>query len=140
MIENYELIKNTNEFKAKLEQIKQSYGIYNKSNNNVNLENIVIKVEKLKSIGVCNDSNGSIIFGKKDEKMILASPIIYAIKDNTLAISNNNGKIEFYDGTFSTLISVKNVITDVLNNYKINENIGENVINTTLVIIEETDK
>ena len=137
VIENYELIKNSNEFKAELEQKKPSYGIYNKANIEVNLEKVIIKAERLKSIGVCNNSEGAIVFGKNDGTVTQATPIIYAITDYTSAIANINnkkGKIKFYDGTFSTLNSIKELITDVLENYKMSEDSGNNVINTTLVI------
>ena len=137
VIENYELIKNSNEFKAELEQKKPSYGIYNKANIEVNLEKVIIKAERLKSIGVCNNSEGAIVLGKNDGTVTQATPIIYAITDYTSAIANINnkkGKIKFYDGTFSTLNSIKELITDVLENYKMSEDSGNNVINTTLVI------
>ncbi|MBE5805572.1 MAG: hypothetical protein E7313_02485 [Clostridiales bacterium] len=134
-IENYEEIKNTDEFKAELEEMKLSYGIYNNAEIDVNLEEVVIKVERLKGIGIYNNSAGSIVLGKLDDVVNVATPIIYAIADNTTAIVNvdtESGKIKFYDGTLSTLVSIKSIITDILENYEIFESIGENVINTIL--------
>ena len=139
-IENYELIKNTDEFKEELEQMKPSYGIFNDSNIEVNVEEVVIKVERLKGVGILNNLEGSIILGTDDETLDTSLPIIYAISDNTIAMVNTNvekGKIKFYDGTINSVVAVKNIITDILENYEIVENIGEKVINTTLKKIEE---
>jgi len=142
-IENYEEIKNADEFKAELEEMKSSYGIYNNAEIDVNLEEVVIKVERLKGIGIYNNSAGSIVLGKLDDVVNVATPIIYAIADNTTAIVNvdtESGKIKFYDGTLSTLVSIKALITDVLENYELFENIGENVINTILKEIEKEEE
>ena len=56
-IENYELIKNTDQFKAELEEMKPSYGVYNDSKSlNVVIETAVIKAERLKSVAIMNAS------------------------------------------------------------------------------------
>ena len=139
-IENYETIKNTDEFKAKLEKIKPSYGIYNNSNIPVNIEEIVMKVERLKAIGILNNAEGKIVMGKKDEILTEDSPIIYATSDNTIAIVNANaqkGKVEFYDGSFVTTKSVADQITDVLENYEIFEFVNNGTIKCTLRRKEE---
>ena len=137
-IENYELIKNTDEFKAELEQMKPSYGIYNDSNKEVQINTAVIKVERLKGIGICNNSNGIITLGIENDTVNEASPIVYAIADYSKGIVNSEkGIINYYDGKTLTLSSVKDMITNVLRNYRINEDVGEKVINTTLVLIEE---
>jgi len=139
-IENYELIKNTDEFKEELEQMKPSYGIYNDSDIEVNIMEVIIKVERLKGIGILNNLEGSIILGTNDETLDTSLPIIYAISDNTTAIVNKNvekGKIKYYDGAINTTVSIKNIITEILENSEIVENIGKEVINTTLKIIEE---
>ena len=153
VIENYDLIKNTNEFKSELEKMKPSYGIYNDSEIDVNIEKATIKVERLKGVGILNNSIGSIVLGKNDETLNLATPIIYAISDNTTAIINTKapyansadsiatnekyGNIKFYDGTMSTLVSIKNVVTVILDKHEIVENKGNSVINTILKIIEK---
>ncbi|HBC84049.1 MAG TPA: hypothetical protein DCZ30_00910 [Clostridiales bacterium] len=130
VIENYESIKNTDEFKAKLEEMKPSYGIYNNSNISVNIEGLTMKVERLKGVGIQNNAEGIINIGKKDEILNESNPIIYATSDNTTAIVNINkqkGKIKFYNGSFITTKSIKNEITDVLENYQVYE-INDNVI------------
>ena len=153
VIENYDLIKNTNEFKSELEEMKPSYGIYNDSEIDVNIEKATIKVERLKGVGILNNSIGSIVLGKNDETLNLATPIIYAISDNTTAIINTKapsadsadsittkekyGNIKFYDGTMSTLVSIKDVVTVILDKHEIVENKGNSVINTILKIIEK---
>ena len=153
VIENYNLIKNTNEFKSELEKMKPSYGIYNDSEIDVNIEKATIKVERLKGVGILNNSIGSIVLGKNDETLNLATPIIYAISDNTTAIINTKapsadsadsvttkekyGNIKFYDGTMSTLVSIKDVVTVILDKHEIVENKGNSVINTILKIIEK---
>ena len=153
VIENYDLIKNTNEFKSELEKMKPSYGIYNDSEIDVNIEKATIKVERLKGVGILNNSIGSIVLGKNDETLNLATPIIYAISDNTTAIINTKapyansadsiatnekyGNIKFYDGTMSTLVSIKDVVTVILDKHEIVENKGNSVINTILKIIEK---
>ena len=153
VIENYDLIKNTNEFKSELEKMKPSYGIYNDSEIDVNIEKATIKVERLKGVGILNNSIGSIVLGKNDETLNLATPIIYAISDNTTAIINTKapyansadsiatnekyGNIKFYDGTISTLVSIKDVVTVILDKHEIVENKGYSVINTILKIIEK---
>ena len=147
VIENYDLIKNTDEFKSELEKMKPSYGIYNDSKIDVNIEKATIKVERLKGVGILNNSTGSIVLGKDDGELNLATPVIYAISDNTTAIINvkapdeasteDYGNIKFYDGTMSTLVSIKDVITIVLDNHEIVENKGDSVINTILKVIEK---
>ena len=153
VIENYDLIKNTNEFKSELEKMKPSYGIYNDSEIDVNIEKATIKVERLKGVGILNNSIGSIVLGKNDETLNLATPVIYAISDNTTAIINTKapsadsadsittkekyGNIKFYDGTMSTLVSIKDVVTVILDKHEIVENKGNSVINTILKIIEK---
>ena len=144
-IEDYELIKNTDQFKEELEKIKPSYGIYNDSDSEVLVETATIKVERLKGVGIFNNAKGTITLGYDesidDENIELdtASPIVYAIADNTTAIINSKeGKINFYDGKVLTKTSIKNIITDVLKNYEIYEELSSNIINTTLRLIEET--
>ena len=137
VIENYELIKNTTEFKAELEQMKPSYGVYNNSKINVEIQTATIKVERLKGVGILNKLDGSITLGIEDSEVSVASPIVYAISDNTTAIVNSgNGHINFFDGRLSTLSSIKDVISKVLENYEIVEEIGESIVNTTLKLIE----
>lgn len=139
VIENYDLIKNTDEFKEQLQQTKPSYGIYNDSNITVNIEGLTMKVERLMAIGIQNNAEGSIVLGNLEDELNLANPIVYAINDNTTAITNTNiskGRIKFYDGSFVTIDSIKNVITDVLENYEIFEDEGSSVIRTILQIIE----
>ena len=136
-IENYELIKNTDEFKQELEQMKPSYGIYNNSTINVEIQTATITVERLKGVGMINKIAGSITLGIEDEEVNSASPVIYAISDNTTAIINSEeGQINFFDGRLSTLSSIKNVITKVLDNYEIVEEVGKSVINSILKLIE----
>ena len=143
-IENYELIKNTNEFKAELEQMKPSYGVYNNSNKEVQIKTATIKVERLKGVGIINKSEGTITLGTEDDTLNNASPIIYAIADNVSAIVNSDkGSINFFDGRFVTLNSIKNLITKVLTGHMIDEDVGEKVINSTLKLIvneEETEE
>ena len=128
-IENYEIIKNTNEFKAQLEEMKPSYGIYNDSNTDVTFETGVIKIERLKGIGIKNNFEGSVTLGKEDETINSASPIIYAICDNTTAIINNeNGEIRFYDGKIVSVESVKKCFTNLLKNSEIVEETGNSNI------------
>ena len=128
-IENYEIIKNTNEFKAQLEKMKPSYGIYNDSNTDVTFETGVIKIERLKGIGIKNNFEGSVTLGKEDETINSASPIIYAISDNTTAIINNeNGEIRFYDGKIVSVESVKKCFTNLLKNSEIVEETGNSNI------------
>lgn len=136
-IENYELIKNTNEFKETLNNLKQSYGIYNDSSTEVIIEDATIKIERLKGVGIFNKKDGTITLGKEDNNVSTATPIIYAISDNTTGIINNEkGKINFYDGRIITTSSIKNMITKVLFNHEIYEELNSNIINTTLRLIE----
>ena len=144
-IEDYELIKNTDQFKEELEKMKPSYGIYNDSDSEVLVETATIKVERLKGVGIFNNAKGTITLGYDesidDENIELdtASPIVYAIADNTTSIINSKeGKINFYDGKVLTKTSIKNIITDVLKNYEIYEELSSNIISTTLRLIEET--
>ena len=124
-IENYELIKNTNEFKAKLEAKKPSYGIYNDSKTDVTIETAVIKVERLKGVGIKNNFTGSITLGKEDNTINIAVPIIYAIADNTTAIENSEkGQICFYDGKIISISSVKDLFTKLLQNSEVVEEKG----------------
>ena len=140
VIDNYEQIKNTDEFKAELEQMKSSYGIYNNSGINVDIQTATITVERLKGVGIFNAGSGSIILGKLDEQLNSASPIIYAIADNTTAMVNSgNGGISYFDGRFSTLGSIKEVISTVLEGYEIVEEVGENVVSSFLELIEATE-
>ncbi len=132
-IENYELIKDTDQFKEELEQMKPSYGIFNDALGNVILERATIKVERLKSIGIKNNATGEISLGKVDEKYDSATPIIYAISDNTTALQNNkNGKINFYDGRFVTQTPIKSLISRILEKYEIIEKVNEKNIVTLL--------
>ena len=136
-IENYELIKNTNEFKETLNNLKPSYGIYNDSNVEVIIEDATMKIERLKGVGIFNKKDGTVTLGKEDDNVNSATPIIYAISDNTTGIINNEkGKINFYDGRIITTSSIKNMITKVLFNYEIYEELNSNIINTTLRLIE----
>ena len=94
-----------------------------------------------------NNTKGTVTFGvdeSKDGKEIElnnASPIVYAISDNTTAIINNkDGIINFYDGRVLSTSTIKNMIVNVLNNYEIYEELNSNVINTTLrLIVEEVE-
>lgn len=146
-IENYELIKNTDQFKEYIDKLKPSYGIYNDSDSEVIIETATIKAERLKSVGIMNNTKGTVTFGvdeSKDGKEIElnnASPIVYAISDNTTAIINNkDGIINFYDGRVLSTSTIKNMIVNVLNNYEIYEELNSNVINTTLrLIVEEVE-
>ena len=132
-IENYELIKNTDQFKEELEKMKPSYGIYNDGKVDVVLESGIIKVERLKGVGIINNFDGSITIGKEDDNVNTSTPIIYAISDNTTAIINSEkGSINFYDGKIITLNSIKNVFTKILINYEIFEEIGNRNISTFL--------
>ncbi|MBR1653742.1 MAG: hypothetical protein IJ690_02140, partial [Clostridia bacterium] len=150
-IEDYELIKNTDQFKEELEKMKSSYGIYNDSDSEVLIETATIKVERLKGVGILNNAKGTITLGYDesidDENIELntASPIVYAIADNTTAIINSKeGTINFYDGKVLTTSSIKNIPTSVLKNYEIYEELSSNIISTALRLIEEnfgdTDK
>lgn len=147
-IENYELIKNTDQFKEYIDKLKPSYGIYNDSDSEVIIETATIKAERLKSVGIMNNAKGTVTFGvdeSKDGKEIElnnASPIVYAISDNTTAIINNkDGIINFYDGRVLSTSTIKNMIVNVLNNYEIYEELNSNVINTTLrLIVEEVER
>ena len=90
-------------------------------------------------MGILNKINGSVTLGIEDSEVSTATPIVYAISDNTTAIVNSgNGNINFYDGRLSTLSSIKEVITKVLESYELVEEIGENIINATLKVIEVT--
>ena len=130
-IENYELIKNTDQFKEELEQKKTSYGIYNNSKTDVVLESGTIKVERLKGVGIINEIEGSITLGKNDDELNTSSPIIYAISDNTTAIVNSDnekGEIKFYDGKTITIQSIKNIFTSLLDKHHVFEEIvGNNI-------------
>lgn len=147
-IENYDLIKNTDQFKEYIDKLKPSYGIYNDSDSEVIIETATIKAERLKSVGIMNNAKGTVTFGvdeSKDGKEIElnnASPIVYAISDNTTAIINNkDGIINFYDGRVLSTSTIKNMIVNVLNNYEIYEELNSNVINTTLrLIVEEVER
>ena len=147
-IENYDLIKNTDQFKEYIDKLKPSYGIYNDSDSEVIIETATIKAERLKSVGIMNNTKGTVTLGvdeSKDGKEIElnnASPIVYAISDNTTAIINNkDGIINFYDGRVLTTSTIKNMIVNVLNNYEIYEELNSNVINTTLrLIVEEVER
>ena len=136
-IENYELIKNTNEFIEELEQKKPSYAIYNDSNEEIKIETATIKVERLKGVGIINNKEGTITLGMEDETLNNASPIIYAITDYTTGIINSEkGEIAYYDGKMITINSIKKMITKILKDYEINESIESDIINTTLKLIE----
>ena len=143
-IENYELIKNTDEFKEQLEKMKSSYGIYNDSDKEIVIKTGVIKIERLKGVGILNNSKGTVTLGvdetteNKEMDLDTASPIIYAIADNTTAIINNNkdGKINFYDGRILTTDKVKDIITNILKNYEIFEELSSGNIITTLRLIK----
>ena len=109
--------------------MKPSYGIYNDSNTDVTFETGVIKIERLKGIGIKNNFEGSVTLGKEDETINSASPIIYAICDNTTAIINNeNGEIRFYDGKIVSVESVKKCFTNLLKNSEIVEETGNSNI------------
>ena len=121
-IENYELIKNTEQFQKELEKIQPSYGIVNDSKSEVIIESGTIKAERLKGVGISNKINGSITLGINDDKLNTSSPIIYAISDNTTAIANSEkGKINFYDGKTVTIESIKNIFTSILKNHYVFE-------------------
>ena len=132
-IENYEIIKNTDQFKEQLDKMKPSYGIYNDSEKEIIIEAVTIKVERLKGVGIFNGDNGIITLGIEDKTINSATPIIYAIADNTTALQNSTkGQINFYDGRFVTTSSVKDLITKILQNCGIVENVNQNNINTTI--------
>ena len=140
-IENYELIKDTKEFKEELEQMKPSYGIYNESENPLEIEKATVKVERIKSVGIRNEGKGVINLGKDDEELSTSLPIIYAIADNTTAIMNSEeGNINFYDGKILTTSSVRNIITKVLDNYEIFEQINSKFIDITLRLTNNKSK
>lgn len=137
VIKNYETIKDTEAFKTKLEQMKPSYGIYNNSSINVELQTATIKVERLNGVGIINKLDGTITFGIEDSSVSFATPIIYAIQDNTTAIINSeNGNINFYDGRITALSSLKELVTNVLTNYELYEEIDGKIINTVLKEVE----
>jgi len=143
IIENYDLIKNTDEFKAELEEMKSSYGIYNDTLTNIQIKSGTIIVERLKGIGIRNSEIAQLTLGNKEDAYNEATPIIYAISDNTLAIVNDEDKnevnktiINMYDGKIISLISMKKLITNVLENYEIVEEIGQQVVNTYLRMLE----
>ena len=92
---------------------------------------------------IASDIHGSAYYCRRlverieDENVSNATPIIYAIADNTTAIvSNKSGNINFYDGRAVTSNSIKNIITKVLTNYEIWEEVNKNVVTTTLKLIE----
>ena len=139
-IANYELIKNTDQFKEELEKMKPSYGIYNDSKVEVVLESGTIKVERLKGVGIINNFEGSITMGKEDDEVNTSTPIIYAISDNTTAIINSDsekGEINFYDGKTITIQSIKNIFTGILKEHYVFEEIGANNVVSYLKKIEE---
>lgn len=134
------IIKAEDYDKAKIEQIKPSYGIYNDGNISVNIEGLTMKVERLKGIGIQNNAEGVITIGKNDGVINEFNPIIYATSDNTTAIVNVNtqkGRIKFYDGSFITTNSIKNEITDVLEGYEVFEVENDGKIKSSLRHTEE---
>ena len=140
VITNYEYIKNTNEFKEELAGMKNSYGIYNNSSKSIIIEAGTIKVERLKGVGISNNSNGKIVLGVEDASYNQTSPIIYAIADNTTALVNSNkGEISMFDGRIISLESVKDEITKVLAGYEISEETNSNKVTLSLkeIIVEE---
>lgn len=146
-IEHYDEIKSTNQFKEQLAQMKPSYGIYNESKEEVQIKTATIKVERLKGVGIINNSEGTITLGVDESKegkeidLNTASPIIYAVADNTTALINSKeGKINFYDGKILSTSTIKNIITNVLENYEINEEFNSNNIIATLKLLKGIKK
>ena len=132
-IDNYDKIKNTEEFKKELAAMKESYGICNDANTNVVLETATLKVERIKGVGILNKSKGSIILGKNDGTYNPSKPIVQAIKDHTTTVVNKgSGEIVMYDGKVSSEFSISNVITKVLEHYELNEENSSSYIITTL--------
>jgi len=141
VIDNYDEIKDTDEFIAQLEQMKSSYGIYNNSAINTVIDTTTITVERLKGIGIRNSITGQITLGNNTNAYNATTPIISAIEDHTTAIVNDTegeqkGVINMYDGKIESKESIKAVITNVLDNYEIIEENVENVINTYLSAVE----
>ena len=141
-IKDYELIKNTIEFAEEFEKFKSSYGIYNEADIDVHVEDAVIVVNRLKSVGIQNNSKGNVILGKDDNDVDCARPIIYAMQDNARVVeidlsNKDNGKIIVFDGRFVGYITVKKKLKTELNNYYVREDKNGRIVTTVLNEIEE---
>ena len=141
-IEDYELIKYTIEFAEEFEKFKSSYGIYNEADIDVYVEDAVIVVNRLKSVGIQNNSKGNVILGKNDNDVDCARPIIYAMQDDTSAVEidlseKDNGKIVFFDGRVVGRVPIKNKLKSELNNFYVHEDKNGRIVTTILNEIEE---
>ena len=100
------------------------------------IEKAIIRVEKKNGIGILNKEKGVVTLGNQEDEYDSTEPIIYATSKGATAIVNSReGEINFYDGRIITTSSIKNMITRVLSNYKINEELSSELINTTLQLI-----
>ena len=137
-IEHYDEIKNTDQFRDQLAQRKPSYGIYNDAETEIVIEAVTIQVERLKGVGIRNNTSGTITLGIEDETITTATPTINAVADNTTALQNSEkGKINFYDGNFATQTSVKEDIGKIPKMSEIQETINKTIVNTILKIKSE---
>ena len=133
-IEHYDEIKNTDQFKEQLAQMKPSYGIYNDAETEIVIEAVTIQVERLKGVGIRNNTSGTITLGIEDETITTATPTINAVADNTTALQNSEkGQINFYDGNFVTLTSVKEDIGKIPKMSEIQETISKTIMKTILI-------
>ena len=139
-IKNTKALENSKEYKEFMAERKQSTGICNNSKNTVELESASIRVERLNAVGIENKAEGTVILGKENSEYNSKQPTITATAEFTTAIVNSGkGKIEMYDGSFSTLTSVSKVITKVQAEYEISEQTSNGVIETILKMVEKNN-
>ena len=114
--------------------MKPSYGIYNDAETEIVIEAVTIQVERLKGVGIRNNTSGTITLGIEDETITTATPTINAVADNTTALQNSEkGQINFYDGNFVTLTSVKENIDKIPKMSEIQETINKTIMKTILI-------
>ena len=139
-IKNTQALEDSKEYKEFMAERKQSTGICNNSKNTVELESASIRVERLNAVGIENKAEGTVILGKENSEYNSKQPTITATAEFTTAIVNSGkGKIEMYDGSFSTLTSVSGVITKVLAEYEISEQTSNGIITTMLKKVEKNN-
>ena len=94
-------------------------------------------IEALDKNTTCLNNEGIVNLGIEDSEVSTETPEINATILGTTAIKNNeNGKINFYDGRILTTSTITNIVTNVLKNYEIYEELNSSIIKATLKLAE----
>ena len=112
---NNSSIKVTNNSKS-----SSAYGIYNNQDGNINVikSNIIAirNTNSTSSYGIYNKENGNITIGNKNDNSDIEE---ITITGTTAGVLNNNGVLNFYDGTITGTKAIDGYVADIEENYNI---------------------